>query len=334
MGNRNSYVGVTPESVYGTFPTPTWRSYEAEADPLTGDAQRLILRRQGLRQGRQGMRRSEAQTIPRGAEGTLPLTVMQRDMGVILNQCADTTTGPTLQTTAYLAEFDSAVDPDEKSFSLQTVRGTIASVADAQAYTHLGCVVTGWELDQQAEEYLRLNVDIDAQSVTKVPAAHTADYGADEGVPYHWAHLAVTLDIGGGGAAQVCPRSLSIRVNRGFATSRYRLCNANGFKSRPRRTEDPTAEITFDLDYADEDVYDALQAGTEVAFVALWTGANIDVGEDAYVQFTAASCRVEEGDPQVEVEGGDPTQPVKLAVEFDDTNNLYELDTQSADSAL
>ena len=320
MAIRDSFVGFARETTYNTFVSPT-RSFEAEGDPLTRDGQDL--ERTGLRAGRHARRVAEKRRIARGAGGTLPLTVFDSGMGMLLRAMLDTAAVAQVgATAAYLQTFASAQEFNGESLSGQVVRGRPAGT---KAFTYTGITIPEWEIAQAVDDYLKVSLTLDACEAVDDESAHTATYvDADE---YAWPDLAVTID-----GSAVAIRSFALSANRGLATDRYRL-RGSALKKIPVRTEDPSYELDLEFDWEDDDIYDLVVSGATVPVVATWTGANIESTEDHFLRITlpAVQFGADQG-PTVDP-SDEPTQPGSAMVLHDDTDPAVTIEYQSTDTA-
>jgi len=321
MANRDSYVNVARETVYGTYVAGT-RSFEAEGDPARRVNQ--YLERQGLRAGRETRRSAEVRTIGLGAEGTLPLTVMQSGFGMLFRAMLDNAAIAQVGATdAWLQTFESTQQFGSESLSLQVVRG---KESGTKAFTYPGTVVSAWELTQAVDEYLKLNLTLDSQDEETATAAAAAVYPADN-LEYAWPDLVVTID-----GTEVPARSLTISANRGLDTERRRL-RGSRLKQVPVRTADPEYGIELELDYTDETFYDLFVSGETVPVVAEWTGAVVDSPETAFLRVTLAEVQWRGETPQVDASGAEPTQPLTGVALDDDSQVAVTIEYQSADTA-
>ena len=324
MANRDSYVGFAVETAYGTYVEPT-RSFEAEADFAKRANQ--YLERQGLRAGRQTRRVAEVRTVARGAAGSMPVTVMQTGFGMLFNAMLDTAATETAAgaTTARLMTFASLQEFGVQSLSCQVVRGT---PTDTQAYTYKGGTISGWELTQSVDDYLKLSVDLDFAEEVTDEAAHTATYPADAD-EFAWPDLAVTL---GGSAIPV--RELKITAARGLNLEKYRLVGS-AIKRQPVRVNDAEYTAEFTIDYENEAAYDLFVSGDATALVCTWTGPTAIESTNIFSSLTVTfpEYQIRGDTPEAVLDSEQNAQPVSGIALYGDTSSAIIVEYVTLDQS-
>lgn len=323
MAQRDSFAGIARETVYGTFVSPS-RSYEIENDDAKRD--QSYLSRQGLRAGRQADRVAERRTFGIGGMANPTITPCQTGLGLWLKAMFDTNVAPAQQAagTAYLQTYTTAQEFNGESVTYQVVRGKPSGV---QAFSFPGTVVTGFEIVQDLDKYLKLNLKLDSQDARTADSAATATYPALD-VEYGWPDMALTI-----GGVAVPARKFKFSADRGLDTKRYRL-QASALKQAPTRVADPAYGLDIELDWIDDTYYDLFVAGTTQAVVATWTGPIISTIYPYQISLTLPAVQWIGDSPHVDPSGATPTQPLKGMVLYNDAAAAATLTYQSTDTVV
>lgn len=325
MSLLDAAVHVGKESTYGTAVTPT-RSFEAKADGWKSE--REGLESVGMRAGMQTTRSDRRKVINMGGAGAIEVDVLNKGMGLLLDGLLGTTTGPTQQssTIAYLQTFASNEDGPTSSFTVQLIRPYVASGSSA-AFTHHGCMATGWGLSQEVNGLLTLNIDYDFEDVDTATSAATATYPAAAS-PFDWTQAVLTV---GGSAFDV--RSFEFQADLAMKTDR-RYLRGSALKKQPVRSGVPEYSGTIVADFDALTRYNEFVAGTVVEDVVItWTGAQIVSGHDYTIAIAFPAVQWTGESPEASISDVS-TQPLPFKVLHDGTDPAVTLTYKSIDTSL
>jgi hypothetical protein len=316
-------VQIGKESAYGTAVTPT-RAYEAKAD--TWKRNQEYLDSTGIRAGLQAQRSDRSRAINMGGEGAIEADVLSTGFGLIFQSLLGTTAGPTQQaaTAAYLSTFTSAADDPNTSWTVQVLRTDVGGTT--RAFTHAGCVITGWSLGHEVGGLLSASFNFDFQNVVTSTAAAVPAYPAS-GLPFDWTQCSATWD---GNAIDI--KSFSLDADLAMNTDR-RFLRGNALKKQPIRSGVPTFEGTIETEFESLTHYNAFVAGTVAPLVVKWTGANIASTHDFEVTLTMNAVQFTGESPEVAMDDL-PSQNLPFKALWNGTNAACQLTYKSTDTAL
>lgn len=315
------HVGL--ETTYGT-PVTTTRSFEAETDAFKRDMMPLVHR--GFRAGQHTDIVGRTKMINGGGATTVRVPLLTAGMGLLLKGLFGTVAGPTVQgaTAAYLQTY--AFDDEEPaaSWTMQMVRALVDSTS-TQAFTHHGCVATGWTFNQEKEALPNLEIAIDFEDVDTSTAAGTPTYPTAD--MFAWDQCAVTLN-----AAALEPHSFQLNCDLKVDTARRHL-RGSALKKRPRRNGMPELTGSMVVDFKDLNRYNAYANGTtENTLEVAWTGAVI-AGTHSYdLRLTMPVILWQnEGTPEASLDSL-TTQPLNFKVLHNLTNPAITCTYKSTDT--
>ena len=314
-------VLVGKETTYGTAASLT-RSFEAQSDTFkrTQEALESI----GFRGGMETKRADRRRMIDMGGTGTIEADVLDSGFGLLLEASLGADSGPTQvgATTAYKSTFTTTTADPQISYTVQTQRVDLEGTVNS--FTHLGSVITGWELSQAVGENLKLVLNFDFRTVVTNEAAGTNSY--PDGVPFDWTMASATW-----GGASFCPASFSLSADLGLKTDRRLLCGTE-LKKQPVRAAVPMFTGSFDVEFENNDFYDDFVAGSTEELVITWTGAAIDT-ENAQVVVTLPAVQLDGDTPEVSV-SDIPTQSLPFTVLDNGTDPAVTIEYTTTDTAL
>jgi hypothetical protein len=256
------------DTTYGTAATLT-RSFETQVDDWKRTQE--YLQSQGFVGGQHTIRSRRSTPVNMGGGGSIQIDVLNKGMGLWLRDMFGTSTGPTQQgaTTAYVQTHATAAAGPTRSATIQAVRSFVDG--GSQAFTHVGCVCKGWELNCETGSagFLNLKAEYDAQSVVTNISAGSNNYTANAD-PFNWQQALITV-----GGSAVDFRKVNLKADYKMNTDR-RFMRANALKKKPRLGDIP--EITGELEGEFESLtqYNSFVAGTLLVAQFKWTGALIE----------------------------------------------------------
>ena len=280
MAIQDQAILFSKESAYATTGTFT-NAYEGKADSFKRANE--YLESNGFRAGMQTKQAGcRMIAINMGGEGSLEIDVLNKGFGFLAQAMLGSASGPTQidVTDAYQSTHASATGASTDSFSIQVLRDRVGGTI--QAFTHKGCVVTGWSLEQQVGGLLTANVDFDFQDVVTSVAAATPVYPTDA-CPFSYTQGTVSVD-----GTDMDLTSFSLSAALGMKTDR-RFIRGSSLKRQPVRSSVPEYTGEISLEYRDNVLYDLFVSGDKVPVVATWTGEEIDSGEFFEVKVTMPS---------------------------------------------
>ncbi|RMH85145.1 MAG: hypothetical protein D6683_01360 [Actinomyces sp.] len=325
MSILDAAVHVGVETTYGTPVTPT-RSFEAKADSFKREQAQI--ESVGFRASMHTVRSDRRRQINMGGSGTLELDVLNKGMGLLLQGLLSSTTGPTLVgTSAYTQQHDSGSTLSGKSFTIQFVRDVVDG--STQAFTHHGCVATGWSISQGTDGFLEMSIDFDFEDVDTATAAATPAYPASA-TGFDWTQAVVTLNS----VAFADARSFELTADLGVKTDR-RYLRGSALKKQPRRSGVPSYTGTIEADFTSTTEYDAFVAGTVMPLNVKWSHAAnaIETGHTFEFEVDIAAIQFDGESPEASL-SDITTQRLPFKVLHDGTNPAVSLKVKSTDSSL
>jgi hypothetical protein len=249
-------IGIGAESAYGTAATTT-KGYEGHAD--SWKTTRDFIESVGFRKGLQTARADRRNIVNMGGDGELEVDLLDGGVNDGAGHITHTFTTST-HTTA-------------PSFTAQMIRPTTDNTL--VAYTHVGCMATGWTLTAETEKPVTFDAKFDFQDVTHsateasfLPVLYPEDARA-----YDWTSVALTLKRADGTAVTLDASKFSLSGDLGLNTER-RFLRGSSLKKKPVRAAVPTYEGSLEGDFGGDAVklYEAFLAGEIISITATLTG--------------------------------------------------------------
>ena len=316
----SSQLGLVAESTYGTGVVVT-RFLEFLSESMKLDVARVESK--GLRSGQRMQRFDHWAAGKRAASGNIEMEVANRGFGLLL-----TTMGlGALTTTASGTGWKHRGTIGDLFGDMMTIQVGRPDVSGTvQPFTYLGCKVAEWELVQEIDEILKLNLTVDARDETTATALASATAPTLSEL-YHWGGFALTV---GGGAFE--PTSFKLGCNNGLKTDRHHLRGAT-LKKEP--IEEKMREVTFEMDGEFESLtaYNRYVNGTDTAIIATWTAvATYDTALPFKIVVTMEGTRWDGETPTVDG-AGVLMQPMKGVVLDDATSPTFTVDYFTSEAA-
>src|SRR5215831_2447189 len=296
MSALQNQLGMKAEVTYGTRIAPSrFMEYTAEA------VNRVLPRiaSAGHRPGDEAVRYDHWINGRAGAAGTFDVEVANKGMGILWDMGLGSTTsvadGAGFHHTTKLGE------QAGKSMTVQFGRGdTNPAGAAVDPFDYTGCKVTGLAFSQAIEQYLKLQVTLDAQKedTTQTLAAATLPAVTEL---FHWDQLQVSFNgVVPTRCTQVdCHITTPMRVDRFFA--------GQVLKSEPIRNAKRDIGGTLQCEFESMTNYNlavnALPTGASVPIILTWTGiTTYDVAKPFKLVITFNQCRCDPDTPNSNAE--------------------------------
>lgn len=315
------HVGV--EATYGTPVTPT-RSFEAETDQFRRNMMPLVHR--GFRAGQHGDLSTRQKMINGGGATTVRVPLLNAGMGMLLRGLFGTAAiAQEGGTTAWLQTFNMDDEEPAASWTMQMVRAHVDAIT-TQAFTHHGCVATGWTFNQEQNALPSLEIEVDFEDVDTSTAAATPTYPTAD--MFDWSQCNVTLN-----SVALEPISFSVNGNLALDVERRHLRNSP-LKKRPRRNGMPEITGSMVLDFKDLNRYNAYATGTtEANLEVAWTGGVITGTHNYELKLTMPVVIWQnEGSPEASLDNL-TRQPLNFKALHNVTNPLLTCTYKSVDTA-
>lgn len=299
----DSSIGLAEETTHKTYVAPT-RHYEFNSESLKWTKNAKSGR--GIRVGSR-VARSNRRVVPTAqGNGDFTVDVMTKGMGRLWDAAFGQNTDTEIVTGEHQQVFTFA--DDLASYSLQ--KGVVRVNGTVDAYSFLGCVCSGFELNSPNGEILTAKFSWDIADVTTAQSYVTPSYPT-EGQVLHFGH--VVAEIGGtitaatttalassASAITVGVRDFSLSVNSNLDDKRFNYGGA-GRKARQIAT---TRQITgkFTAEYDQTTLRDAFLNDTNVSVLITATGDSLGTN-DAALQIVCPVTRLNGDLPEAGADG-------------------------------
>lgn len=328
--------GIVDESSYGVLPgAPTWRWYDTKDKLPDLKLVKNTAQGDGLIAGRFAPPASRrVVTTQAGQIGSLPMEVLNNQMGLLLKHIFGGSVTPTQQaaTAAYL-QTHTLVDNVGRFFSAQAQ--VPQTDGTAKAFTGRGGKITSAEFSCEVDGLLMVDCAVDFQKVLDTDTAG-APSAASGQWPFNFSQMNVKIGASYGAESSVSGvKKASFKLDRGQDTSRFYGDGTGGFKKEPLMNALPGLGGSLDVDFVDKTVFaDRFQNDTTAALVFEW------VGSTAIASTYFPTLRLKF--PAVKFDDGTPTVGdrgvVKTTFPFvvldDQTNPLVTCEYLSTDTTL
>ena len=274
---QDAAIGFAPEATYGVAVTPTrWAEFVSE----TLDFRKSVKQGSGLRVGSR-VARSGRRVVPTAdGGGDIILEIVSKGMGPIWNACLGQSVSTLVAGTTY--QQNHTLGDILPSLTLQ--KSLPLADGSISAYTFLGGMVSGWELDFLNADILQMKVTIDAKDVSTGVAFAPVSYVVGStlfnfanATIYSGALTAPTpMALGIGATPIASVRGGTLVVSNGFKGDRYNI----GGGGRKAKQLVGLRAITgkLDVEYADNTFRDAVLNDTPMSIVLNYTGAALSTG--------------------------------------------------------
>ena len=271
-------VGV--ESTYGTAVAPT-RAYEGKSDTFQRDVE--FIQSVGMRRDIQTIRSDRDDTISLGATGSIEMDVMDKGLGLLLQNALGTAAiAQQGGTAAWLQTHATSDSLPTGSYSVQVSR--VDNSGTLRPFTYEGSQITGWNIAQDLGAATSMTFNFDSEEEQTSTAEATPAYIASTD-PYVFTEAAIEIND----SAITSFTSFSLDADLGAKVDR-RFLKGSATKSQPKRSSLPSYTGTIDGEFASLTQYAAFVAGTTFKLEFICTKATAIAG--AYFPFFHVSMPV------------------------------------------
>lgn len=314
-------LGFAAETTWGVFQTPT-RFLEVNSFAVKNNVERI--ESAAIRASNRVLRQDRWASNAKGVSGTVELEVMSKGFGLLLKHVlgAVAITTPSGATNARLHTHTLG---DQWGLGL-TVQGGVPDVSGTvQPFSWLGCKVAEWTLENEVDGILMLTLGLDGATETTAQSLASASYSASmELLTYAGGVISVA-----GSSFDVT--SFSLNGNNGLKTDRYHLRGATTKKEPvPAALVEMTGSITAEFDGLTP--YNRFVNGTVASLSAVWTGSQIESGQNYSLTVTLPAVRFDGETPEV---GGPDVvmQALPYKVLFDGSQEPITIAYKTTDTA-
>lgn len=269
-------VGYAPETTYGTAATPTKFVEPREAVAINDRSTWAVSG--GVAAGRRQKLISRRRRTGYGADGSLPINVMNRGMGPLLQATMGTTVTPVQQgATAAWMQTHTLGDPWGKSLTVQAGVPDMSAGGVVRPHTMLGAKVTSATFACAVGGLLEATFALNGREFTDAQPLAAASYLTDV-APFSWADLTVKVGATASAATAVTSvRGVTAVVNQAQRLDRN-YAGSGGKIAEPiiNDLEQPVVTGTIDADYMDKTMFeDRFHSGASFGLVLEWVGGLI-----------------------------------------------------------
>jgi hypothetical protein len=243
-------LGVAVESTYKTYAAPT-TFYE-----ILGDSSlqwnKQVVQGQGLRVGSRVARAGRRVVPAADGSGDFTVEMASKGMGKLLQAALGAGASTVVASTTYQQNFTLGDNPS----SLSIQQGLVQAGGSIDAYSWLGCVVSGWEIALPQNDIATLKLTVDAGDLSSAQSYAAPSYPTGVNL-YHFANASVATGTFTAATATTLPsasnstvdvRNLVITGSNNLTADRFNFGGA-GRKSKPTRGLigiTGTADIEYD----------------------------------------------------------------------------------------
>lgn len=270
--------GCVAESTYGTGVTVT------RFLPFLNESLALSIERMesaGLRTGQRVMRSDSWASGKKQAAGSVAFDVGNKGFGLLLAKAlgaaAQTADGVGFKRTYTIGDLFGDM------LTIQIGRPDLAGTV--QPFTYVGSKIAKWALEQNRDDFLKLNLDIDARDETTATGLATATSPTLTEL-FHWAGFAITI---GGAAWEI--DAFSLECDNKLNTDRFKL-RGNTLKDEPVEAEkrEITGKVRTEFNALTD--YARFTGGTTAQIIATWTAVSTyDTAKPFKLVVTLPTCR-------------------------------------------
>ncbi len=283
----SAQLGISLETVYGTFVTPT-KFVEFDNEGVQLDKERI--ESAGLGRSQSVLHSDNWKAGKRQASGTISIDTQAKGFNIIFEQMfgASVMTAPGGSSST----FDHAhTIADLKGTSATWQVGRPDTNGTVHPFSYTGVKVMEWELANTIDEFLKLNLTLDARDESLSDPLATKSFSSDN-CPLPFTGATITVN----GASYVI-QNISIKGVNGAEADRFGL---SATKEEPIQEELRTVMVEFTIEFESLVAYNLFKNGTTGEIVARWQGP--DAIEGSFFPFIRVTL------PDVRYDG--PAGPV------------------------
>lgn len=326
-------IGIAQESTYKTGVTVS-RWYEFLEESLGWN--KNVKQGQGLRVGKR-VARSARRVVPTAdGAGDITIELTSKGLGLFLNAVFGSSVVTLVGGTTYQHNFTLGDTPP----SLTVQKGLVEVGGTVDAYTFLGCMVAGWELNIPNDGIATLKISLDAGDLTIATAYAAPSYAAEPVNLFHFANATIsngtftaptTTALASGSTALASVRSLTLSCNNNLTADRFNMGGA-GRKDKPTvGLRDISGSVV--VEYANTTFRDAVLLETPMALVTNLTAGALSTGVETF-QVALPEVKFDN-----EIAKANGTDLINQTMQFTVLDNLtaaqpFYCSTRTADAAL
>ncbi|WP_162625004.1 phage tail tube protein [Streptomyces cadmiisoli] len=289
----DSYVGAVDEVTYSTA-VPVTRFFELSKESISGKYERV--ESAAMQTGQRVMRADRFAPNPKGADGTLELEVLDKGFAFWLKHMLGNVAKGTADPDGFSVFTGTIADLAGKSTTVEVGRVDASGALSQFVYT--GGKVSSWEISNQVDGVLNLNVDmVFAKETVRVGTPVTPTYPS---ASHLFTYLGGTFTLDG---TTVAVSDVTIKGDNGLKDDRWAI----GVGRREPR-EEKSRDIEFELkgDFDSMTAYNKVVAATATGnmgnLVLTWAGVPLDGQPTKFptITVTIPNARFDEATPQAE----------------------------------
>jgi len=279
-GGLSAQLGIALETAYGTFATPT-KFVEFDSDSMALEEERI--ESEGLGLSDSVLHEDNWKPGQRQGLGSIPMDVKTNGFNIIWEQIFGASDAVTP---------GGATNTIDTSHTFADLTGTYATWqlgkpdtgGVVRPFSYLGCKVMEWELSNNINEFLKLNVTLDANDEVTTEALAAKSYASGAmALPFSGAVITANGNT-------FVIRSITISGNNGLEADRFGIGSAT--KSEPLREARQEVTVEMEVEFKDLVAYNLFKNGTMGEIVARWqSGTAIEGSFFPYVRVTMPKCR-------------------------------------------
>ena len=255
----SAQLGIALETTYGTFATPT-KFVEFDSEGLQLDRERI--NSAGLGRSTSVLHSDNWKEGKRQASGPVSMDAQVKGFNIIFEQMLGASSAS--QVSGGSSTYDNShtiTDLKGTSGTWQIGRPDVNGVVHPFSYT--GVKVMDWELTNSIDEFLKLNLTLDAQDESLTDALATKSF-ASNNCPLPFTGATITVN----GATYVI-QSISIKGVNSAEADRFGL---SATKEEPIQEALREITIEFTIEFESLVAYNLFNNGTTGEIVAKWQG--------------------------------------------------------------
>ncbi|MEU1474518.1 phage tail tube protein [Streptomyces sp. NPDC005760] len=318
-------IGIKDESSYGTFAAPS-KFVEFTKESLV--LKKTTAQSMGIAAGRLLPLSARRVLTRKEVQGTLEMEIVNKGMGLILQQLMGTSVTPVQQgvTTAYL---QSHILASVAGKSLTIQKGVPLTTGTVTDKTLVGCKITSGEFACGVGEMLTGSFEIDGKDCDESQTLAVASYSNMS--PFHFGQMALKVGTFGAETALDGIRKVSVKVERPQDVERF-YANQAALKREPIENDQVKITGSLETDYVATTLDDLHTSDGATSLVWEFIGPIIASTYPETFRITLPAIKLDEGPPVVD--GFGVVKPTFNFTGLYDGTNQPKIEYISTDTAL
>ncbi|GLP71039.1 hypothetical protein TUSST3_76590 [Streptomyces sp. TUS-ST3] len=318
-------LGISAESSYGTFVAPS-KFLEFTKESLV--LKKTTAQSMGIAAGRLLPLSSRRVLTRKEVQGSLEMEVVNKGMGVILQQLMGTSVTPVQQgvTTAYL---QSHILASVAGKSLTIQKGVPLTSGTVTDKTLVGCKITSGEFSCGVGEMLTASFEIDGKDCDETQTLAAASYSNMS--PFNFSQMALKTGTYSSETALDGVRKVSVKIERPQDVERF-YANQAALKREPIENDQVKITGSLETDYVGTTLDDLHTSDGATSLVWEFVGPLIASTFYETFRITLPAIRLDEGPPAVD--GFGVIKPTFNFTGLYDGTNQPKIEYISTDVAL